>query len=167
VDDLAVLDHVHRIFEFCGPETAYGSTLETVDRTKGPANGDFTRILMTADDQGTNQSFLLSEVLFRRVKDMQHRNLIVPIVGDFAGEKALQQIAAYLHKIKSTVNVFYVSNVEQYLFQPHPKSPNGGAQKFMRMSRHCLWIPRAPSFVYPTTTRSNRLTPDTRHTLAR
>jgi hypothetical protein len=129
-EDIAAIYHVHRIFELYGPETAYGSTLETVDTTNGPANGNFTRILTTGDDQGTNQTFLASEDLFRQVKDMQHRNLIVPIVGDFAGDKALKRIANYLHEIKASVSVFYVSNVEQYLFQPIPKAPNGGAQKF-------------------------------------
>jgi hypothetical protein len=129
-EDIAAIYHVHHIFELYGPETAYGSTLETVDTTNGPANGNFTRILTTGDDQGTNQTFLASEDLFRQVKDMQRRNLIVPIVGDFAGDKALKLIANYLHEIKATVSVFYVSNVEQYLFQPIPKAPNGGAQKF-------------------------------------
>jgi hypothetical protein len=129
-DDIAMLFHVHHIFELYGPETAYGSTLETVDTTKGSDNGNFTRILMTVDERGTNQTFLANEDLFKQVKDMQRRNLIVPIIGDFAGDKALKLIANYLHEIKATVSVFYVSNVEQYLFQPVPKAPNGGAQKF-------------------------------------
>ena len=129
-EDVATLDHIHRIFELYGPETAYGSTLETVDTTKGPANGNFAKILATTDDQGTNQTFLVREDRYRLVKDMQQRNLIVPIVGDFGGDKALKQIAKYFHDNKATVNVFYVSNVEQYLFQANPRSPNGGAQKF-------------------------------------
>ena len=29
-----------------------------------------------------------------------------------------------------TVSVFYISNVEQYLFQNNPAAPNGGVQKF-------------------------------------
>jgi hypothetical protein len=129
-EDLETLDHVHRIFELYGPETAYGSTLETVDATRGPANGNFIRILTSTDDQGANESFLAREELFRLVRDMQMRNLIVPIVGDFGGEKALNAVAQYLHENKATVGVFYLSNVEQYLFQRNPRTPNGGAQRF-------------------------------------
>jgi len=129
-DDLAALDHIHHIFELYGPETGYGSTLEANDLTKGPANGNFTKIFMATDDQGTNRNFLANEEIFRSIKDMQRHNLIVPIVGDFAGDKALNQIANYLRELKATVNVFYVSNVETYLFRAAPGAPNGGAQKF-------------------------------------
>jgi len=43
--------------------------------------------------------------------------LIVPIVGDFAGPKAIQAVARYLKQHDAFVSVFYLSNVEQYLFQ--------------------------------------------------
>ena len=46
---------------------------------------------------------------------MQSKNLIVPIVGDFAGPKALRAVGAYLKERGVTVTAFYVSNVEQYL----------------------------------------------------
>jgi hypothetical protein len=46
---------------------------------------------------------------------MQARNLIVPVVGDFAGPKALRAVGAYLRRYGATVSAFYVSNVEQYL----------------------------------------------------
>jgi hypothetical protein len=39
----------------------------------------------------------------------------VPIVGDFAGPKALRAVAAFLKDRGATVTAFYVSNVEQYL----------------------------------------------------
>ena len=44
-------------------------------------------------------------------------NLIVPIVGDFAGDKALKAVGTYLKQRSATVTAFYTSNVEQYLFQ--------------------------------------------------
>src|SRR5262249_23509362 len=129
-DDRATLEHVHRIFELYGPQTGYGSTLEAADTIKGAANGNFTSILLAADEQGVNHNFLANEELFTRVKAMQQRNLIVPIVGDFGGDRALKQLAAYLHGLQAPVTVFYLSNVEQYLFAPNSPSPNGGAQKF-------------------------------------
>ena len=41
----------------------------------------------------------------------------MPIVGDFAGEKALRAVGRYITTHGGTVNYFYTSNVEQYLFQ--------------------------------------------------
>jgi len=39
----------------------------------------------------------------------------VPVVGDFAGPKALRAIGTWLKARGATVGAFYVSNVEQYL----------------------------------------------------
>jgi hypothetical protein len=72
--------------------------------------------LMTATDGGgKNQSFLATESEFRIIKDLESRNRIVPIVGNFGGPKALRAIGAWLKKQKLTVSIFYTSNVEQYL----------------------------------------------------
>jgi hypothetical protein len=43
--------------------------------------------------------------------------MIVPVVGDFAGPKALREIGKWVRERGATVGVYYVSNVEQYLFQ--------------------------------------------------
>src|SRR6202040_973079 len=44
-------------------------------------------------------------------------NLVVPIVGDFGGPKAIRTVARYLKDNNATVSAFYLSNVEQYLYQ--------------------------------------------------
>jgi hypothetical protein len=69
------------------------------------------------DEAGNAQSFLSTEEHFRTVKALQDRNLIVPVSGDFGGPKAIRAIGAYLKREGGTVSAFYVSNVEQYLFQ--------------------------------------------------
>jgi hypothetical protein len=69
------------------------------------------------DAAGQPQSFLSTEEHFRFVKSLQEKNLIVPISGDFAGPKAIRAIGAYLQKHGAVVSAFYLSNVEQYLFQ--------------------------------------------------
>jgi hypothetical protein len=48
---------------------------------------------------------------------MHQRNLIVPVIGDFAGPKAVRAVGAYLKRHGATVSAVYTSNVEQYLFQ--------------------------------------------------
>ena len=76
------------------------------------------RTLMTATDaDGLNRSYMGSDAAFAAVKDLQHRNLIVPITGDFAGPRALRAVGKWLREHQATIDVFYVSNVEQYLFQ--------------------------------------------------
>jgi hypothetical protein len=51
------------------------------------------------------------------VRSLQSRDLIVPVVGDLAGETALPAIAEFLEARGTPVSVFYVSNVEFYLFR--------------------------------------------------
>jgi hypothetical protein len=41
----------------------------------------------------------------------------VPIVGDFGGVTTIRAVGHYLTEHGGTVNYFYTSNVEQYLFQ--------------------------------------------------
>src|SRR5262249_29413188 len=55
------------------------------------------------------------EESFRFVKEMQRKNLIVPLVGDFAGPKAIRTVARYFRDHQATVSAFYLSNVEMYL----------------------------------------------------
>jgi hypothetical protein len=69
------------------------------------------------DRTGQPQSFLSTDENFRVVKTLEERNLLVPVSGDFGGPHALRAIGAYLGDHGGTVNAFYVSNVEQYLFQ--------------------------------------------------
>jgi hypothetical protein len=74
--------------------------------------------LQVADDgHGVNYSYLASEENFQALRDFEKRNLIVPVIGDFAGEKALRAVGRYVTAHGGTVNYFYTSNVEQYLFQ--------------------------------------------------
>jgi hypothetical protein len=73
--------------------------------------------LMTADDGHSGMwSFLASEENFQTVKRLQANNLVIPIVGDFAGPKAVREVGRYLAAHHASVTVFYLSNVERYLF---------------------------------------------------
>jgi len=72
--------------------------------------------LMTATDlNGTPLSFLQDDEKFAVMKDLEVKNLVVPVVGDFAGPKALRAIGQYLKARGGVVGAFYLSNVEQYL----------------------------------------------------
>jgi hypothetical protein len=73
--------------------------------------------LMTENDGQVQRSFLATEGNYRFVRGLQLRNLIIPVVGDFGGPKAIQSVGAWLRQRGATVQAFYVSNVEQYLFR--------------------------------------------------
>ncbi len=73
---------------------------------------------MTADDgHGVMRSFLADEKNFQTIRQLEFRNLIVPVVGDFAGPKAVREVGRYLASHQAPVSVFYLSNVERYLFE--------------------------------------------------
>ena len=60
---------------------------------------------------------MANEQTFRILREFERRNLLIPIVGDFGGDKAIRAVGRYLTDHVATVNYFYTSNVEQYLFQ--------------------------------------------------
>jgi hypothetical protein len=74
--------------------------------------------LMAADDgNGQHRSYLATEDNFRFLKELETKNLLIPVVGDFGGPKAIRQVGKYLKSIDAVVSAFYLSNVEQYLSQ--------------------------------------------------
>lgn len=76
------------------------------------------RDLLTATDlDGRQRGFLATEEAFRFVQSMQNDGSVIPVVGDFAGDRALASVAMSLRERGLTVRAFYVSNVEQYLFE--------------------------------------------------
>jgi hypothetical protein len=77
----------------------------------------YAQMMVATDQAGGQQSYLASEDNFKIVQRIEQQNLVLPIVGDFAGEKALLSIGRYLKERNTIVNVFYVSNVERYLFE--------------------------------------------------
>jgi hypothetical protein len=77
----------------------------------------YAEMLSQADPNGVNQSFLGSEANFSTLKAYESDNLIVPVVGDFAGDKALKAVGEYVRGRGITVGTFYTSNVEDYLFR--------------------------------------------------
>ena len=88
----------------------------------GPGRGSFGMptyqgMMTETDGAGVNWSYLGSEANFRTLKDMEERNLIVPLTGNFAGPKALRAVGEWTRSHDATITAFYVSNVEQYLFQ--------------------------------------------------
>jgi hypothetical protein len=75
----------------------------------------YSGLMTTTDRSGKNWSFLVSKENYDRVRAMHQKNLIVPVVGDFGGTKALRAAGQYLRDHGAVLNVFYLSNVEDYI----------------------------------------------------
>jgi hypothetical protein len=110
-DDLAGIEYVLSAFLYAGPSLTYGSTGRT---SRYPTYQD---LMEATDAAGVARSYLASEMLYGRLRSLQMRNLVVPVVGDFAGPKALRQVGEYLRSHGAVIGTIYTSNVEQYLFQ--------------------------------------------------
>jgi hypothetical protein len=83
----------------------------------GMSMPSYSELMTETDGDLRNWNFLATEDQFRMIQNMEKNNLIVPLVGDFTGPKALRSIGGYVKDHGSTVRAFYTSNVEQYLFQ--------------------------------------------------
>jgi hypothetical protein len=115
-DDLRTLEDIYFSFFWEGPGLRY--TMATGFGTRAMSGFPTYQDLMTAgDDEGVPRSYLASEAQFKALKSFQERNLIVPVVGNFAGPKALRGVGRYVREHGGRISAFYVSNVEQYLFQ--------------------------------------------------
>jgi hypothetical protein len=108
--DLQGIEGIHQTFFSQGPLIQYRPNFG------GPGNHPTYAELMTATDgDGVARSFLASAESFAFLKTLHAKNLIVPVVGDFAGPGALRRVGRYLKERQVTVGAFYLSNVEQYL----------------------------------------------------
>ncbi len=111
--DLGGIASVYESFYAAGPYLRYANT-QSRWRSRYPSYQD----LQLADDgRGTNRGYLATEEAFGFIKRFQERNLLVPLVGNFAGPKALRSVGAFLQARGGRVTTYYTSNVEQYFFQ--------------------------------------------------
>lgn len=114
-DDEDDLRYAYHAFFQAGPDLSY-SFLGT-DYNGRLRNMPTYAELMAETDGKHNWSFLANEAQFQKMRSLQQLNLIVPLVGDFAGPKALRAVAQYIRAHQARLSVFYTSNVEMYLFR--------------------------------------------------
>jgi hypothetical protein len=114
-EDMSGIDYVYKTaFYNGGPNLSYGRGAGR-GGFAGP-NGSTYAVLQSLDDgRGVNRGFLANEENWGVMKDLETRNLIVPVVGDFGGTKAIRAVGQYLKAHDAVVSAFYLSNVEQYL----------------------------------------------------
>jgi len=120
----------------------------------------YTALMTATDGQGKNWSFLASTENYDRVRAMQQKNLIVPLVGDFGGPKTVRMTGQYLRDHGAIVNLFYLSNVEDYIqpvIQGYMRNiaglPVDSSSLFIHLSLQSNgfrpWLTRISDFVRP------------------
>ena len=89
----------------------------SIGRAPRPYHPTYRQLLLEKDRSGRQANFLASEEAFQYVKGLEGRDLIVPVVGNAAGEHALAAIAQLVAERGEKVSALYISNVEQYLIR--------------------------------------------------
>jgi hypothetical protein len=118
-EDLGGIAYAYNAFTEAGPDITYNFSpahgqIYGYGRGRMPSYGE---LQVATDSAGVHRGYLASEANFRALKTLETNNLVVPLVGDFAGPKAIRAVGTYLKEHGATVTAFYLSNVEQYLFQ--------------------------------------------------
>jgi hypothetical protein len=108
--DLGWIDRVFKTFYQHGPKIDYYGS-----RPVDAVRPSYRQLMTARDVTGRSRSFLATEEGFRFVKELQSRNLIVPVVGDFAGPSAIRRVGDYVRTRSDRVSAVYASNVSVYL----------------------------------------------------
>jgi hypothetical protein len=114
-EDVAGIQYVYRAFQMFGPGVTYWSTGGFGGRM-GRTAPTYWDLMLLTDQSQVNWSYLANDANFLFVKGLEQQNLIVPVVGNFGGNKAIRAVGDYLKARHAMVSAFYLSNVEQYLY---------------------------------------------------
>jgi hypothetical protein len=108
-----------------GPAISYGSSTSVATAPaivgvqgigrRGGGGTNYADLMMATDGAGKERSYLANDDNFMVLKNLETRNLLIPVVGDFGGPKAIREVGKYLKGVNAMVSAFYLSNVEQYL----------------------------------------------------
>jgi hypothetical protein len=129
-EDRATIDRFHRRFIDAGVSLRFQST----GRAPQSHYPTYRELLLGRDEQGTRANYLASEDAFQFLKDLEQRDLVIPVVGDLSGPRALTAIGQRLRQRGQKLSAIYASNVEFYLF---------GDARFDRFVTNLGSIPRA------------------------
>jgi hypothetical protein len=110
-EDRATIARVHEAFMEAGLDLRFRSH----GRPPRPHYPTLRRLVLETDRRGRQVSYLATEARWRVVDELQQRDRLIPVVGDFAGGHALSAIGDLLRAEGMTVSAFYTSNVEFYL----------------------------------------------------
>ena len=93
-DEVAGLEYVYRAFFEGGPDLNYSFPNGGFGR--GGNFPTYADLMTQTDGGGEHLSYLASEDHFRVLGELERNNAIIPLVGNFAGPKALRAVGGYL-----------------------------------------------------------------------
>lgn len=117
-DDLSGIEYIYWHFYWDGMRINYNSSSPNAQNGRGGNSMSmYGDLMLLTDGSNVSRHYLATEESFRFLKDLETRNMLVPVVGNFAGPKALRAVGQYVRGHGATVSAMYLSNVEQYLNQ--------------------------------------------------
>jgi hypothetical protein len=109
--DIATIHRIHEEFFSAGLDLKFTSH----HRSPRSYYPNYRDLLLEKDLTGKQANYLVNEDDFQTLKSLQDRNLVIPVVGNFAGDKAFLEVSKILTERGEKVTAFYTSNVEYYL----------------------------------------------------
>lgn len=121
--DLATIERFHSAFISGGLSLQFTTTGQA-PRSYYPT---LRQLILERDLTGQLVSYLARESDFQFVKSLERRNLVIPVVGDLAGNHAMSAIGTYMAQRGDQLSALYASNAEDYVmragtFQRYAKS---------------------------------------------
>src|SRR6185369_1416274 len=92
-EDLDDIQRALKAFFDAGPAIDFWGSRKADAKSLRPS---YRKLMTMVDNSGQTRSFLSSERAFAFLKDLQTRNLIVPVVGDFGGAGVIRRVGGYL-----------------------------------------------------------------------
>jgi len=138
-DDLEKVEYIYNAFFRAGPEIDY-KFASAYPANMAPAP-NYIQAMTDTDAEKKAWSFLATEENYQYVREMERKNLIIPVVGDFAGPKAVRSVAQYVKQHNAVVSAFYVSNVEVYLEGTVGNVSGGNPQKLQTFYENVATLP--------------------------
>ena len=133
-EDRALIHDFHHRFAKGGMSLKF----ESKGRSPRSYYPTYRQLLLETDRQGHQLNFLASESDYEYIRGMQAKDLIIPVVGDLSGPSAINSISRLMLERGEPLSVFYVSNVEFYIF---------GDGRYPQFIENLARIPRTPNSV--------------------
>ncbi len=111
--ELETVSRIHQAFFDAGLDLRFTS----IGRSPRSYYPTLRTLLLERDLTNKQLTYLADEDDFQFLKRLQARNLVVPVVGNLSGEKALREIGRVLSERGDRLSALYVSNVEFYLMR--------------------------------------------------
>jgi len=137
-DQKGIIDDVYYYFWWYGPSINYNSSSGNGNR--GGNMATYYELMTATDLAGLSRAYVANDESFKFMKDLESHNLLVPVVGDLGGPKAVRAVGKYIRDHGALVMAMYLSNVEQYLNQDGKWDAFCGNVASMPLDEHSTFI---------------------------